>query len=30
MKLYFDQALENVSGTPYEENIKSILKEKNM
>lgn len=30
MKLYFDQALENISGTPYEENIKTILKEKNM
>lgn len=30
MKLYFDQALENVAGTPYEEKIKSILKEKSM
>lgn len=29
MKLYFEQALENVAGTPYEENIKNILKEKN-
>lgn len=28
MKLYFEQALENVAGTPYEENIKNILKEK--
>ena len=30
MKLYFEQALENVAGTPYEENIKNILKEKNI
>lgn len=29
MKLYFERALENVAGTPYEENIKNILKEKN-
>lgn len=30
MNLYFGQALENVAGTPYEENIKNILKEKNL
>ena len=30
MKKYFDQALINIKGTPYEDNIKEIYKEKHL